>query len=282
MKKSIFVKVLELSMLMACSYSPPSHQSKPKKIISNTMEYKSLYRKIPIKDSTDYLNRFEPYSFKQLPYQLQKPLDYDSTQSYPLLLFLHGVLHRGTDNQIQTEDILPIWASRKMQKKYPCFLVAPQCPKTTHWARFRRENGTVVMESEPSEPVRLLFELIDTLCQEFPIDRKRIYITGLSMGGFGTFDMLLRKPNLFAAAVPVCGGGVDSRADEIKHIPMWIFHGSQDEVVSVKYSRDMVKNLEKLGASPRYTEYADVKHDSWVEAYQDMAMWEWLFAQKRQ
>ena len=123
--------------------------------------------------------------------------------------------------------------------------------------------------------------LIETLLKEQPIDPKRIYITGLSMGGYGTWDLMVRRPELFAAAAPVCGGADEATAEKIKHIPVWAFHGAKDTAVKPQRSRNMIEALKKAGASPKYTEYADVGHDSWNPAYKDPEFYKWLFAQSK-
>lgn len=117
---------------------------------------------------------------------------------------------------------------------------------------------------------------------EFPqIDPDRLYITGLSMGGFGTWDAIQRKPDLFAAAVPICGGGDVSKASHITKIPIWVFHGAEDNLVNPKWSRDMVEAIKRAGGNPKYTEYPGVGHHSWVPAYSDPELFEWLFSQKK-
>src|SRR5207244_7702516 len=119
------------------------------------------------------------------------------------------------------------------------------------------------------------------LQKEFSIDPKRLYITGLSMGGYGTWDLISRHPELFAAAAPICGGGDEDQAEKIAKLPIWIFHGAKDQAVPVERSRNMVTALKKAGGEPKYTEYPDVGHDSWVRAYKDPELFAWLFAQKK-
>jgi predicted peptidase len=125
----------------------------------------------------------------------------------------------------------------------------------------------------------MVIELIAKIEKEFPIDRSRIYVTGLSMGGYGTWDLIARFPHRFAAAVPVCGGGDPETASQIKHIPLWAFHGALDNVVPPGQSRVMVRALQDAGGTPGYTEYPDVKHDSWVYAFREPHLLPWLFNQ---
>ena len=147
------------------------------------------------------------------------------------------------------------------------------------WASHSREGNRLVMKSKPTTPMSLLIELIEKVEKEFPIDPDRIYVTGLSMGGYGTWDLIARFPDKFAAAIPICGGGDPQTAMRTKHIPQWAFHGALDEVVSPQNSRVMVKALQDAGARPGYTEYPDVQHDSWVYAYREPHLLPWLFDQ---
>jgi predicted peptidase len=137
------------------------------------------------------------------------------------------------------------------------------------------------LEPEPSKPLALVMKLVDKLIHTFNIDTNRIYITGLSMGGYGTYDAISRYPGRFAAAVPVCGGGDVSKAPLFAGIPIWIFHGVQDEAVPVEYSLDMALALRKAGAYPGCTIYPGVGHFAWIEAYSDARMMAWLFEQRK-
>jgi predicted peptidase len=209
--------------------------------------------------------------------------DYDTLRKYPLVIFLHGSGERGTDNEAQLKWGVQNFATDYNMKMHPAFVVAPQCPDNMDWSEFRtKKNGeTIFMEALPTKPMALLIELIQQYKKNNSIDTNRIYITGLSMGGFGTFDIIQRYPNLFAAAVPVCGGGDVSKATAIKHIPMWIFHGAEDQVVSPTLSVNMLQALMMAGAHPGYTQYPTVGHFSWIAAYNDPMMMEWLFKQHK-
>jgi predicted peptidase len=217
-----------------------------------------------------------------LPYRLLTPENYDAKKPYPLVVFLHGAGERGNDNQAQLVHGVPEFVKPENRQKYPCFLIAPQCPAGKKWADVDWSGDSHRLSKEPSEPGQLVLELIAALRKEFPIDAKRIYITGLSMGGYGTWDLISRHPDLFAAAVPVCGGGDEAQAARIAKLPIWVFHGAKDRAVKVERSRNMVSALKKAGGGPRYTEYPDVGHDSWVPAYRDAEMFAWLFAQKKE
>jgi predicted peptidase len=166
---------------------------------------------------------------------------------------------------------------------HPAIIIAPQCPEDSSWTNFSRvENSAYIrLAPTPTKPMELLIELIHQLIKTMPIDSNRIYITGLSLGGMGTFDAIERYPNLFAAAVPVCGGGDISKAALIAHIPIWIFHGAEDPATDPIFSQEMVQALTKAGGHPGFTEYPEVGHFSWLAAYSDPLMMEWLFRQHK-
>jgi predicted peptidase len=216
---------------------------------------------------------------KTLQYRLMKPDNYDPKMKYPLVLFLHGAGERGKDNERQLIHGVPEFAKAENRKQYPRFLIAPQCPANEGWSNFLSKKPTTAKEQ--SEPGMLAVDLVKAIEKEFSIDPNRIYITGLSMGGYGTWDIIVRHPDMFAAAVPVCGGGDPSQAEKIAKLPIWVFHGGKDKVVPPQRSREMVEAIKKAGGEAKYTEYPDVGHDSWVKAYKDADMMKWLFEQKK-
>jgi Dienelactone hydrolase family len=149
------------------------------------------------------------------------------------------------------------------------------------WANMDWAAKKGSMGKEPSTPMRLALEVLSQLRKEFNLDDKRLYVTGLSMGGYGTWDVIARHPTLFAAAVPVCGGADESTAPTVKDIPIWCFHGGADPVVPTGRSRNMIKALEAAGGHPKYTEYPGVGHNSWDKAYSEPQLPEWLFTQHK-
>ncbi len=219
---------------------------------------------------------------KVLRYRLLVPDEFDAGKKYPLVVFLHGAGERGEDNEAQLRWAVADLTSPDNRKKYPCFLVAPQCPTNQKWVEVDWSAPSHDQPADPSEPGGLVLKLIGALGKEYPIDPRRIYLTGLSMGGYGTWDLLARRPELFAAGVPVCGGGDEKQAAVLARIPIWAFHGARDESVPVRRSRNMVEAIRKAGGQPRYTEYPDVAHASWVPAYKDPELLRWLFAQKKE
>jgi len=206
--------------------------------------------------------------------------DYDTSSVYPMVIFLHGSGERGSDNQAQLKWGVQNFATTEVMKKYRPVVIAPQMRNGERWDNFNDDD--LGLNSDPSRPMQLLKELIDHMVETFPIDQNRIYITGLSMGGFGTYDAIMRYPELFAAAVPVCGAGDPSKAERISHVPIWIFHGALDDVVPVSLAHNMLEALIDAGAKPGYTQYPEAGHFSWVAAYSDDMLMSWLFDQRRE
>ena len=205
-----------------------------------------------------------------LPYRLFIPEQGTGKTSppYPLLLALHGAGERGTDNARQLSEWPQplVFISYTNQSRFPLILVAPQCPEGTVW------GGDVQTQ---------LFGLIDSLVGEFPIDTNRIYVTGLSMGGFASWDLPTARPSLFAASVPIAGGGIPEDAGRLLHLPVWNFHAATDGVVSVDFSRSMVDAMRRSGGHTIYTEYADGGHAIWAQAWATPGLVEWVLSQRR-
>jgi predicted peptidase len=225
-------------------------------------------------------NKYANSKGDTLNYRLLYP-DYDTLRKYPLVIFLHGSGERGNDNESQLHWGVSNFVTDQAMTLHPSFVIAPQCPANQGWSNFKENNKAIQLLPSPAKPMELLIELIHEFTTKFPIDTNRIYITGLSMGGYGTYDAIERHPYLFAAAVPVCGGGDVSKVSSIAHIPIWIFHGAEDVAVNPKYSIDMVEALTKAGAHPGFTQYPEVGHFSWLAAYSDPLMMEWLFRQHK-
>lgn len=200
-------------------------------------------------------------------------------KSFPLVIFLHGAGERGDDNDRQLVHGVQDLTSERVQLKNPCFVVAPQCPVGQQWVDTPWTALSHRMKQRPSQSLTLVIELINRLERELPIDRHRIYVTGLSMGGFGVWDLIQRFPHRFAAAVPICGGGDVEQAGNLAILPLWVFHGDNDTVVKPSRSRDMIKAVRSAGGRPRYTEYAGVGHNAWTVTYRNAELYDWLFSQ---
>jgi len=213
-----------------------------------------------------------------LNYRLLFP-DSDTLRKYPLVIFLHGSGERGNDNEAQLKWGVANFATDQNMMLHPALVIAPQCPEKMSWSNFSRSD--MKLQSTPTKPMELLIGLIHQLSKTMPVDTNRIYITGLSMGGYGTYDAIERYPNLFAAALPVCGAGDTSMVNVIKHIPIWIVHGAEDPAVNSLYSLHMFGALTRAGAHPGFTQYPEVGHFSWLGAYSDPRIMEWMFRQHK-
>lgn len=216
-----------------------------------------------------------------LKYRLLSPENFDPLKKYPLVIFLHGAGERGNDNEMQLTNGVKNFATDVNREKHPCFVVAPQCAEGFRWVETDWKLTSHVMPATPSVYMIKTIALLDSMCKLSYIDTNRIYITGMSMGGFGTWDAISRWPHKFAAAIPVCGGADTSKASLINDIPIWVFHGALDKVVLTSRSRDMVAALKKAGGNPLYTEYPDMAHGIWAKTYANPELYEWLFKQSR-
>jgi predicted peptidase len=216
-----------------------------------------------------------------IDYQMLTPKDYDPSKKYPLVLFLHGAGERGNDNKKQLIHGMDEFASDEVMAKYPAFVIAPQCPTDEKWVEVDWGADSHKMPNEPSRPLRWAKLIVTQSAKDLSIDKDRIYVTGLSMGGYGTWDAIQRWPDMFAAAAPICGGGDPAGAKAMAGIPIWAFHGSADTAVKPQRSRDMIAAIKAAGGSPKYTEYPGVGHNSWSQTYSNPEFYAWLFAQKR-
>ena len=228
-------------------------------------------------------NQYEARSYKSdftMPYRLFKPA---VTGKLPLVLYLHGSGGLGDDNQKQLGlgNVFGtrVWLLPENQKKYPCYVVVPQTDRG--WIRYDFTKDPADKVPGFGDGARVALEIVDTLCREFAIDERRIYVTGQSMGGAGTWHVTAHRPKFFAAAVPCCGSSTCEPATDSLNTPMWDFHGAADQTVPVSESRDRIAELRKAGGHPLYTEYADVDHNVWEWAYTEPELVKWVFAQRR-
>ncbi len=200
---------------------------------------------------------------------------------YPLILFLHGAGERGSDNESQTLHIRDLFLNIKNQRKYPAFVIAPQCPLNEQWVNLNWTKTGHSMPEACSKTLMLTIKLLDEIVKENSIDTTRIYVIGVSMGGYGAWDVISRFPEKFAAAIPICGGGDSTKAINYRDIPIWAFHGSADKVVPVENTRNLINAVKIAGGYPKYTEYVNVGHGCWFKAFKEGDLLEWLFIQKK-
>jgi predicted peptidase len=218
---------------------------------------------------------------ERIPYRLLSPAVVEKGRKYPLILFLHGAGERGSRNERQlihgSKGILQY--AKTYGRNF--FFLAPQCPEKQRWVEVDWKLSSHRMPEKPSKPMKHVMELMNQIMREHPVDRARIYVCGLSMGGFGTWDLLMRQPELFAAAMPICGGGDVNGVSLIRHIPIWAFHGALDQTVSPERTRKMVRALQAVGGLITYTEYPEAHHNSWTRTFQNPDVWDWLFAHRK-
>lgn len=245
-------------------------------------------------------------------YQYYVPTDYESSKAYPLVVFLHGAGERGTDNmkQLTASSMMPHYFTKENMEKYPCIILAPQCPIGKTWANATLGDkwGNVSYSAddyETSPYEAMVITLVDELCGKYNIDQSRLYITGISMGGYGTWDIITRYPDKFAAAMPICGGSDSTKAATLKNINIRTYHGADDTTVYPSGTEAMFKAMQENGvaavkyvansygratetvttlenendATFIYTEYTGVGHGCWDAAYSDKRSFAWLFSQ---
>lgn len=216
-----------------------------------------------------------------IPYQLFIP-DNPDNKPLPLVVCFHGAAGRGNDNTARGIHAFEVLSAPEVQKDHPAYLLAPQCPTSDKWVDVTWSDGGFSLKDNPvTKSLKNALDLAQNITSTNRIDPNRIYVTGQSMGGYATWYSILSRPDFFAAAVPVCGGGDPSSAERIKGIAVWAFHGADDKTVPPKGSRDMVEKLKALGAPVKYTEFPGVGHASMVQAWAEPGLVPWLFEQKK-
>jgi len=215
-----------------------------------------------------------------MPYRLFHP---KASGTLPLVVYLHGSGGLGDDNekQLGLGNIFGtrVWLLPENQQRFPCYVVAPQTDRG--WIKYDLSKRPAQEMPGLGDGSRLVLEIVDRLTREFPIDQRRIYVTGQSMGGAGVWNIIANRPELFAAAIPCCGSASSEKGSEAIATPLWNFHGDADRTAPVSVSRDRMAARRKAGGHPLYTEYAGVDHESWQWAYTEPALISWVFAQRK-
>lgn len=238
-------------------------------------------------DFSAYESRVLVHRGDTLPYRILYPEDYDPTVEYPVLFFLHGAGERGNDNEIQLTHGGQLFLNDTVRRDFPAIVIFPQCPADSYWSNvdIQADNGRREFYfntgGKPSVGMRLFLRLVQQVLKKESVDKQRVYVGGLSMGAMGTYEALRRKPKLFAAAFAICGGDNTTNVRKYAHLPLWIFHGEKDDVVPAMHSQVLIKELQRLGAGPRYTFYPEAGHNSWDDAFAEPELLPWLFDQSR-
>lgn len=224
-----------------------------------------------------------------MPYRLLLPENYNPTKKYPLILFLHGAGKRGNNNELQLVHGAKLFLRDSIRKNYPAIVAFPQCPLNSYWSNVQFTIDTVskkrIMQfsvnGEPTIAMKMLVSLLEKLGQDYKLNKKQIFVGGLSMGGMGSFELVSRKPELFAAVFPICGGANPAIAEKLKQPSWWIFHGLKDDVVDPDLSKQMAGALKKIGADVKLTLYPEANHNSWDPAFAEKNLLSWLFSKTK-
>ena len=218
-----------------------------------------------------------------LLYRYLTPEDAKPGKKYPLVIFLHGSGERGNDNKLQLLIGSQMFLNPVNREKHPAYVIFPQCPIEGYWSFTKRPSSFIYLKAEEEiAPVsKAVMELIDTYLANPNVDKSRVYIMGLSMGGMATFDLVSRYPEKFAAAIPICGAADTERIAKVKGVSWRIFHGDADDIVPVECSRRAYKALKEAGADVEYIEFPGCNHGSWNPAFNVPGFMDWLFKQKR-
>jgi len=243
---------------------PPSSPAVADTDASKDSEEKPAPQQPPINITSE---SFQEATFKGMPYRVLLPRNYDSTKTYPLHIFLHGVGERGRDNEKQLSVGGAFFLTDSIRDRYPSFVVFPQCPSSDYWF-----DDEIMVQ---------LKELVDTLTEKYPITKEQISLGGFSMGGYGTFSMVARYPGLFVAAIAISGDGDERKASSMAK-PKWrIFAGGRDDIVPSSKSEKMARALANAGATVSFKLYPDTDHGgTWVHAFSEPDYFHWLYSQK--
>lgn len=224
------------------------------------------------------------YEKEKFMYLVLPPLKIQDGEDYPLLFFMHGAGERGDDVRKLLPHLPTQMAKPEWREKFPCYMVIPQCRNGEQWVdQHWSEKESIPIADKPTDQMAMAIAVLEKSLTSLPIDRSRVYLTGLSMGGYGSWELAMRRPELFAAVAPVCGGGDESQAARLKSIPVWAAHGDADTVVWPVRSRRMVERIRNAGGNVKYTEYPGVGHNSWTRFYADSeGVIPWMFQQTKQ
>jgi len=219
-----------------------------------------------------------------LPYLFHTPVN--NSQKLPLVIWLHGKGERGKNNQSQFKNgVETLLDSMKSNPAYQGYLLIPQCNSNTTWSYYDKTQLRLKMSVDAPRIQQVLMALMEDILKNEQVDRQRIYLLGISMGGFGVWDMAMRYPEMFAAIVPICGGADPTRAILLKNIPVWAFHGEKDQVINSRFTTEIMHELETLQdkqLDSRYSLLKGVGHNAWDYALKQPDLLSWLFSKKKE
>ncbi|OAQ39095.1 phospholipase [Pedobacter psychrophilus] len=222
-----------------------------------------------------------------LPLRILYPENFDATKKYPVMLFLHGRGESGNDNEKQLTHGSKMFLDPEFRKNYPTVVVFPQCSDDSYWANVEIETVntkrffTFQKGGKPTKSMKLLLAFTKDFFKKDFVNNSRIYLGGLSMGGMGTYELLRRERHTFTAAFAICGGDNVANCKKYKNIPLWIFHGGLDDVVTPQFSYGIYRELRELGNTPKFNLYLKANHNSWDSAFAEPTLLPWLFSHKK-
>lgn len=223
-----------------------------------------------------------------LKYRILYPKDFSKKKKYPVVLFLHGAGERGDDNKAQLVHGSSLFLKEEVRKDFPAIVIFPQAPKEDYWAKVEVKRDTMPFQfdfknkEKPTQSLKLVMELMDSIVKKKFVNKDRVYVGGLSMGGMGTYEIIFKKPEMFAAAFAICGGANPEISSAYpKGFPIWIFHGEKDDIVPSGLSKAMAREINHHGGNAKLSLYPEDNHNSWDSAFSEPYLLPWLFSQKK-
>ena len=243
---------------------------------------------IQLSAQTKYESGKHMYKGDAINYRILYPENFDASKKYPVVFFLHGAGERGDDNKKQLVHGSKLFLDSEFRENYPAVVIFPQCPKDDYWSNVKSDRSAKPItrkfskKGKPTVSMTKVLSLMDSIVAlDYSLDNQ-VYIGGLSMGGMGTFEVLARRPQMFAAAFAICGGGHPKTAERYaEKTSIWVFHGGKDDVVLPQYSTAMVLALQESGGEVRFNLYPNANHNSWDPAFAEKELLPWLFSHKR-
>lgn len=224
-----------------------------------------------------------------LNYRILFPDNFSENEKYPVVLVLHGAGERGDDNEAQLVHGSDLFLQAENRKKFPAIVIFPQAPKNDYWAKVEVKRDTMPFQfnfknkEEPTKSLDLVMKMMDSVINQKFVDKEKVYVGGLSMGGMGTYELLYKKPEMFAAAFAICGGANPEIAQDYpKGFNIWIFHGEKDDIVPPTLSKAMARSINHHGGNAKVSLYPDDNHNSWDSAFSEPYLLPWLFSKERE
>jgi predicted peptidase len=245
----------------------------------------------PLLNAQD-LKKYEYGSFikrgDSIHYRILFPENFNPAQKYPVLFVLHGRGESGSDNEKQLTHGARLFLRDDIRKNFPAIVVFPQCPADSYWANVNittndkgKRKFSFVEAGKPTRAMRALQGMVKDFLKKPFLDKKQVYVGGLSMGGMGTYELLRRQRRTFAAAFAICGGDNTNNIKKYQNVPLWIFHGGKDDIVDPAFSMAIAERLKTVGDEVKFTLYPNANHNSWDNAFAEPDLLPWLFGHKR-